>query len=358
MVRDGLPSLQHADASIQALVEMLRACLNASACLIAIGDFGSKDGCLYRAPRADEGDAATRRTADKVTQSLLALPGQPVLYDRQARRGGPDRASAAVLADLLEMDSFICVPLRTASLKGRLCIAREQGRSTAQERRSMEQIARAASIVIEAVHRGQRLAVASAQQERRQISRDLHDSAIQPYIGLKLGLEALRRRAGSDHKFASEVDELINIAADGIGELRQYAGGLKALAATKKADCLLSAVRAQARKFSAFYGIEATVVAADDIPVTAPMQHEIVQIVREGLSNIRRHTFAERATIRLHERRGKLLVELINDKADCRSRQPDFFPRSIGERASELGGRVRVGRRDGSRTVVAVELPL
>ena len=348
--------MQHTDASVQALVEMLRACLNASACLIVIGDFGSKDGCLYRAPRADEGDAATRRAADKIAQSLLALPGQPVLFNRSARYGGTGGASAA--ADLLEVDSLICVPLRTASLDGRLCIARAQGRSTVQERRSIEQIARAASIVIEAVHRGQRLAVASAQQERRQISRDLHDSAIQPYIGLKLGLEALRRRAGSDHKFASEVDELINIAADGIGELRQYAGGLKALAATRKVDCLLSAVRAQARKFTAFYGIEATVVAADDIPVTAPMQHEIVQIVREGLSNIRRHTFAERATIRLHERRGKLLVELINDKADCRSRQPDFFPRSIGERASELGGRVRVGRRDGSRTVVAVELPL
>ena len=114
MVRDGLPSLQQADASVQALVEMLRACLNASACLIVVGDFGSKDGCLYRAPRADEGDAATRRAADKVAQSLLALPGQPALFNRQARRGGTGGTSAAVLADLLEVDSLICVPLRTA----------------------------------------------------------------------------------------------------------------------------------------------------------------------------------------------------------------------------------------------------
>jgi signal transduction histidine kinase len=58
-------------------------------------------------------------------------------------------------------------------------------------------------------------------QERRRISRDLHDSAVQPYIGLKLGLEAMRCRFRRT-ELARDLDELIKIASDGIGELRQY----------------------------------------------------------------------------------------------------------------------------------------
>jgi signal transduction histidine kinase len=91
--------------------------------------------------------------------------------------------------------------------------------------------------------------------------------------------------------------------------------------------------------------------------VSAPLQNEVIQIVREGLSNIRRHTCAERATINLREAQGRLFVELINDRAREAARRK-FYPRSIGERATELGGRVNVRHGAGNRTVVAVELPL
>jgi signal transduction histidine kinase len=113
----------------------------------------------------------------------------------------------------------------------------------------------------------------------------------------------------------------------------------------------------QAKKFAEFYGIDAQVIADGDIPVSAPLQNEIMHIVREGLSNIRRHTSAQRATISLRKAQGQLLVELINDRARQASTR-SFFPRSIGERAKELGGRVSVQHRSGQRTVVAVELPL
>ena len=119
----------------------------------------------------------------------------------------------------------------------------------------------------------------------------------------------------------------------------------------------MSSMRMQAKKFAEFYGIDAQVIANGDIPVSAPLQQEVMHIVREGLYNIRRHTCAERATINLREAHGQLLVEVINDKARQASKR-GFFPRSISERAKELGGRVSVQHRSGRRTVVAVELPL
>ena len=87
------------------------------------------------------------------------------------------------------------------------------------------------------------------------------------------------------------------------------------------------------------------------------MQHEVIQMIREGLSNVRRHTTADRATIHLRQDEGKLLLEIINDSDGDGGNTCRFSPRSIGERATELGGRVRAERR-GRHTVVAVELPI
>ena len=41
--------------------------------------------------------------------------------------------------------------------------------------------------------------------ERQKISRDIHDSAVQPYIGLKLALEALARKIPPEHPLSRDV---------------------------------------------------------------------------------------------------------------------------------------------------------
>ena len=167
----------------------------------------------------------------------------------------------------------------------------------------------------------------------------------------------MRGRLRGSADLVGDLDELIKIARDGIGELRDYLGSLKKAEARKQVTSLLAAVRVQAKKFAEFYGIDAKVIANGDISVSTPLRQEVMHIVREGLSNVRRHTCAERATINLREAHGQLLVEVINDKARQASKR-GFFPRSISERAKALGGRVSVRRRSGQRTVVAVELPL
>lgn len=352
------PSSEHLGPSIAALTDMVNACLGADACLIAIERAGPQRSQVYGVP---QGASRTRRAAiARVANVLLDLPAEPVIFDSLANRGSAiDRPAEplAAVTRLLKLSSLVCLPLRLPTTKARLCIATAGNRYTQKDARALVSLARQTSTILEAILFGERLAIELARQERRQISRDLHDSAIQPYIGLKLGLEALRRRLGKDHQLLSDVDELITIAAAGIGELRQYVGALKTSATKRKTDCLISAARSEARKFGALYGIEATVAADGDISVTAPMQHEVIQMIREGLSNIRRHTTATHAAIRLRQKDGKLVLEIINNNDDQAHARCRFSPRSIGERAMELGGRVQAERR-GRRTVVAVELPL
>lgn len=354
---------------IDALAEMLRASLRADVCLIVLLDAHASEPRLYRAAALYLRTGAGSAISGLGARPLIRSSDGPLVFNRRAKSCGnrhrePGHGSAEArgrltrLADILEVNSVLSVPLGSGdSCIGRMYIGSRQQRYTHRDLVPLWQGAKHACILIEGVWLADRLAREVASQERRRISRDLHDSAIQPYIGLKLGLEAMRRRLRGSAELAGDLDELIKIARDGIGELRDYVGSLKKAEASRQVTSLLAAVRMQAKKFAEFYGIDAQVIANGDIPVSAPLQQEVMHIVREGLSNIRRHTSAERATINLREAHGQLLVELINDKARQASKR-GFFPRSISERAKDLGGRVRVQHRSGQRTVVAVELPL
>jgi signal transduction histidine kinase len=261
------------------------------------------------------------------------------------------------ITGLLEGNSYVSVPLRAQNRHvGRLFLVRAQQFSHS-ELLCLVQAASHAALLLDNVRLVDELTSTVASEERRRISRDLHDGAIQPYLGLKLGLEALRRVAG-EGRLAQQLDELVAMAGDGIEELRRYVGALKVEPAAGEARSVLPAIRQQAEKFSRFYGIEAEVVADGDIEVTEAMCGEIVNIVREGLANIRRHTSAERATISLHAECGRLLLQFINDERTGRMNAEDFLPKSIAERARELGGRVNVYRLDGGLTAVAVEIPI
>ena len=348
---------------VDALCEMFRASLHADVCLIALTDDEPQSaGQLYMA----NGAGAHSPRALSARLMVRASDG-PAIYMSSDARGtdehdaevGSDEARRrlAALAGMLRVSSMITVPLSDGDrCIGRLYVGSNKKRYSSRDILPISRGARYACSLIASIRLAETLAKEAACQERRRISRDLHDSAMQPYIALKLGLEAMQRRLRGT-PLAGELDELIKIANDGIGELRQYVVNLKNAAARKQLTSLLTAVRAQAKKFTEFYNIDAQVIAPTDISVSAPLRNDVIQIVREGLSNIRRHTAAERATINLREQRGCLLVEVINDNAR-REAKREFYPRSIGERATELGGRVSVRRGTGGRTVVAVELPL
>ncbi len=84
---------------------------------------------------------------------------------------------------------------------------------------------------------------------------------------------------------------------------------------------------------------------------------EVLHMVTEGLSNIRRHTHATRATIVLARHADRLVLRIENDCPD--GVQPDrFTPWSITERAAALGGQAYVEQHEDSGTAVVVEIPL
>ncbi|MEO7579953.1 MAG: hypothetical protein ABIT83_20285, partial [Massilia sp.] len=193
--------------------------------------FGA-DACLLVARRARSRRYELRIAGDGRPQILpadspLCCGGQAgiVLFQRprfawQGRRSrllrlgddGQWRIGAAAdgeaVADLCGASSFISVPLtfRGGAVRITLCATRR--RFERSDAAFLEQIISQVLPAIENVYLLDRLASLAALRERRTIGRDLHDSAIQPYIGLNGMLTALRRKTGADNPVREDIEEL------------------------------------------------------------------------------------------------------------------------------------------------------
>lgn len=265
---------------------------------------------------------------------------------------------AGTVAQFLEAPSFASVPLaHHGRFMGRLFLCADAGAFSEDDVIFLAEVASHITPMVENIHILDRIATDATLHEREKISRDLHDSTIQPYIGLKLGLEALRRRVTHDDALAEDLDDLIRMTSEGIAELRQYVGGLRDRALPRETS-LMHAVWRVAEKYREYYGIDIAVNANAEMHLNDRLAAEVFQILNEALSNVRRHTASRRVTLNLRRQAGELVVQIINHAHGQSVDSTPFRPRSIIERVDHLGGHVDVEHRSDGSTVVTAEIPL
>lgn len=199
------------------------------------------------------------------------------------------------------------------------------------------------------------LASEVAEHERQKISRDIHDSAIQPYIGLKFALEALARKAAPTDPLAQDIARLVDMAHGEITELRRYVKGLRGQSEPGHAT-LLPALRRQTARFGDLYGIKVDIETSGELRVGDKLADDAFHMVGEALSNIRRHTTAPVAHINLFCDEQLFRLQIANP-CDSGTQTKLFTPRSIAERAYALNGTCRVETSADRDTVVIVEIP-
>lgn len=370
------------DRTIGVNIEKIRAFYGAHSCLYILAGSGSRPGVFYRAREVDAEAGCRAGEIPIEASSLFPVSDQGVVCgrtdglpvdstsDSPALEGRESTVSAARLAELLGARFFVSVPVRfRLQSNGRLYLARDKRAFHESDVTFLLQIVDQMAPILENIQLVERLASTAAEEERRKIARDIHDSIIQPYIGLQMGLmsveqkmvQALRADYSKDKLAAvmqgvrTRVARLVALTEDGVAHLRGFVGQLKH--GGESQGTLVPAIRRFALRFTEATGIE-TRVEAEDLPeLNDRLAAEVFQMAAEGLSNIRRHTQSSTALIRLYRSRDSLLLRIEN-RGPGRVAGSAFTPRSITERAEFLQGRAFVEQTENKGSAVVVEIPL
>lgn len=352
------------------LLEMLRQFGRASRVVAMVPECGDGHSTLYE---VGAGDSKVDRVPNGVVSEFLDLPPSLIvgfnrhspsrllrprfaLYDI-ARGGMIKRGDIHLgqLADLLATRHYQCFPLPVGQGEqaGRVCLCYDRRFRVPVGYAFLHQVALQIALRIDNLRLVDRLTATAATGERRRISRDLHDSTVQPYVGLRMGLEALKRKAGEGNPLNGDIADLVGMADASIAQLRGYIVALRGQAGQGSGH-VLPVLRTLVEQFQANSGIKVDLETLGDQVLGAQQLDDFRHIVSEGLSNIRRHGRCDHATVRLDCGPDSMVLEFVNPAV---AEVGPFHPRSLSERARDLGGRLEV-MRSVEATRVRVTLPV
>jgi signal transduction histidine kinase len=233
------------------------------------------------------------------------------------------------------------------------------------DRSLLEDLARQAEVAVHAVrlttdlqHSRERL-VATREEERRRLRRDLHDGLGAQLAGLNIQAGTLRRLIPRDPDAADElVVELREELRGAIADIRRLVYDLRPPALDDLG--LVEALRQLAERYgSKDEPLSVLVEASEDIPdLPAAVEVAVYRITQEALTNVARHARARSCIVRLAVD-GDVLLEIVDDGVGIPTeRSAGVGLSSMHERASELGGSCVIQSVPKGGTQVLVHLPL
>ncbi|HTL68423.1 MAG TPA: CHASE4 domain-containing protein [Lacunisphaera sp.] len=197
---------------------------------------------------------------------------------------------------------------------------------------------------------------------RARLARDLHDSVIQALYASGLGLEAARTQM-SKNPFGAEgrISDCIVSLNETIRLVRNYINDIEPFP-NQDYQTFGAAVRALARTMHALAPVEIDVRIADAAAarLTPAVEVQLLQIVREGISNAMRHGAATRITVTLRDEAEGAVLEVTDNGRGFDPAQRAGTGRgliNLGERAAEIRAALQLQSAPGQGTRLSLRLP-
>ena len=219
-------------------------------------------------------------------------------------------------------------------------------------------------------HANERLRVLSRrvldvqEEERRGISRELHDDVGQSLLALNIGLHRLENRLPADQR--DLLDECIAVAADVRDKLRELSVQLHPphLDQLGLQDALRWLVGRQHEMTGVH--IECTLTGVDGVHLPPAVESACYRICQEAVTNATRHASAKAISVELTLRQGQLELVVRDDGVgfDPQAKREALLTAgslgliSMEERARLAGGRFELSSVPGAGTRVAATFPI
>lgn len=200
--------------------------------------------------------------------------------------------------------------------------------------------------------------VATREEERRRLRRDLHDGLGSQLASHTLTLDAARRAMGRDVRAADRLlDDLRSQTEAAVADIRRLIGDLRP--ATLDDLGLDGALRQLADRYEVG-GLQVDFEASGPLsPLPAAVEVAAYRIAQEALTNVARHADAHHCTLHVTVRDDALTLTIRDDGQGVSGGHVDGLGlASMTERAAELGGSCTVEAPASGGTVVRAVFPL
>jgi signal transduction histidine kinase len=196
-------------------------------------------------------------------------------------------------------------------------------------------------------------------EDRERIAKELHDGVIQSVFAVGMGLQAAATMTG-DRRVSERLEGAVAELDRVVRDLRNYIFGLRpGILADRQLD---QALRALAEEFAERTGVSTVVQVDEDTAAQLSLRSgDVVQLVREALSNVGRHADAATCRVSLERRDGEAVLEIDDDgrgfDPEAATGRGHGLP-NLRERAVSLGGAVEIESAPGQGTIVRARIPV
>ena len=244
---------------------------------------------------------------------------------------------------------------------GELCVSAAGSRTFGEEdRRLLGAMADLAAIEVQKGRLMERDRLVATMEERERLAREMHDSLAQVlgYLHLKSEAAQANLSEGNKAKVRAGLAEISSVSHEAYADVREAILGLRETVSQRRG--FVDALREYAAKFSQLTGVstQLTVGGAGEPNLAPEAEAQLMRVIQEALTNVRKHSGAQKACVSLNQRDG-LRITIEDDGKGFNPSELDengdrFGLFTMRERVERVGGRLEIDSAVGKGTRVHV----
>lgn len=326
----------------------------------------------------DESNACFRLVGHRgmshaMRKELMCIPADRGFPAESARKGAPvftsdlgndPRTTGAQFSTVLGYQSLISVPLLAEDrVVGTMELSTKQKHSwTDDEVRWLATIGRLVGLSVHQIRRSELALGLAMLQERGRLGREIHDGLAQLLGTLPLWADEVREAyaRGEEDLMLAALGKIERAADDAYASLREEILGLRTTSIQESG--LSDIIRDFLDRFSRQWGLETELrLENGDWSLTPSAEMQLLRVIQEALSNVRRHAEAQRVEVSFNRDTANLHVTVCDDGKG-------FDPQAVSEghhglrimqeRLTGVGGALSVESESGKGTCIHIDVPL
>lgn len=266
-------------------------------------------------------------------------------------------------------EAHVEMPVRVGDkVIGCLCVSSARSRTFSdRDLQVLSGLADQAAIAIENARAFDRAGNVAIAMERDRLAREMHDTLAQVLGFVNTKSQAVRELidAGQIELARTQIDQLTELSQQLSADVREVILGLRAALTPEKS--LIPTLEEYAQAFARQSNIDTQVVIearAREITFAPAVELQMIRIVQESLSNVRKHARAQHARVHFAISAEHAEMRIEDDGAGfepariARGDWPQFGLKTMRERAESVGGAFVVVSQPNRGTQIVVQIPL